>query len=312
MLNRKIIKDIKQLKEDNKSGANEFIEKALQIISSQLDYIEDNNEDISYLIKKLSEQIISSRPSMAPLINTIGFLLNDLKVINKENVQLKIRLLKEKRQEMFSAVANNIEAFLRRIEKIKKIMLISYSSTIVNILRNYSKRDLIIYIIESRPLFEGRHVAEILSKQYETHLIIDAAMGKFIDQIDLILIGVDSILKDGSIINKIGTYPLSVLGKLNDVEVYAVCDSFKYNPLSHYGQKVKIEPKPIREIYDKKIFNEKFNIHNYYFDITPPTYISGVISDLGIFSINEFIDEVKHNLPLDWFREFLNMQGNNL
>ena len=46
-------------------------------------------------------------------------------------------------------------------------------------------------------------------------------------------------------------------------------------------------------------------MHNYYFDITPPEYIDGVISDLGILTIKEFIERVKNKLPLDWFEKFI-------
>ena len=84
-------------------------------------------------------------------------------------------------------------------------MLISYSSTIINLLLKSKKYNFEIYVSESRPLFEGQRVAETLSPYFKTHLIIDAAIGTFIDEIDLVLIGVDSILVDGSIVNKVGT-----------------------------------------------------------------------------------------------------------
>ena len=92
-----------------------------------------------------------------------------------------------------------------------QIMLISYSSTIITQLTGLKDYSLELFVLESRPLFEGRRTAEILSKYFKTHLIIDAAMGKFIKEVDFVLIGIDSIQKNGSIINKIGTYPLAVL-----------------------------------------------------------------------------------------------------
>ncbi len=306
MINKKKLQEIDKLKKDNKSGANEFIDKALKIIISQLNYIEDQNKDITLSILQLSQEIISSRPSMAPLINTIGFLIHDLVIISKKSILSKIGLLKKEREGISSRLAINFFSFLNSSQKEPlKLMLISYSSTIIDLLNKYEKSNLIIYILESRPLFEGHRVAELLSKKYETHLIIDAAMGKFIDRIDYVFIGVDSVLEDGSIINKIGTYPLAVLTKSTNARVYAICDSFKYNLLSHYGYRVKIEEKPIKEVYNKKFKQELLKVHNYYFDITPPKYIDGVISDLGILKIKEFIEEVKNKLPLDWFEKFV-------
>jgi len=160
--------------------------------------------------------------------------------------------------------------------------------------------------MESRPLLEGQGTAEILSSKYKTHLFIDAAIGKFIDQMDLIMIGVDSILKDGSIINKIGSFPLAILAYERGIDIYVVGDSFKYNLKSHYGTNIIIEAKPNKEVYNKQISSKNLKIYNYYFDITPPKYISGIISDLGILSISQFLKEVKKILPINWFQLFLN------
>ncbi len=140
------------------------------------------------------------------------------------------------------------------------------------------------------------------------NLIIDAAIGKFASQIDFVLIGVDSVLRDGSIINKIGTYPLAVIAKSNKIDVFAAGDSHKYNLRSHYGQEVIIEKKPSNEIYDKGGIRN-LEIHNYYFDITPPDYITGIISDLGVLNTQKFVEKVKESIPIEWFKYFLKDNG---
>ncbi len=306
LVSKEIRNQITNLKKNNKSGANEFINKTLEIINCQLELVKDQYKDINPLMFELSKEVISSRPSMAPLINTIGFLIHGLKIVNKNSILLRIKQIKEEREKISSILMSNFLSFLTKFKKTTlKIMLISYSSTIIELLTQYDKNDLIIYVLESRPLFEGHRVSELLSNKYETHLIIDAAMGKYIDDIDFVFIGVDSVLEDGSIINKIGTYPLAVLTKSTNAQVYAICDTFKYNLLSHYGYEVKIEEKPIKEVYNKKIKQDLLKVHNYYFDITPPEYIDGVISDLGILTIKEFIEEVKNKLPIDWFEKFI-------
>jgi len=118
----------------------------------------------------------------------------------------------------------------------------------------------------------------------------------------LVLVGIDSILKNGSIINKIGTYPLANLAKEKGIEIYAVGDSFKYNIKSHYGEEILIERKPTQEIYSKAIQNKLLEIQNYYFDITPSKYITGIISELGVLKIKEFLKNIKKNLPIKWYK----------
>ena len=79
---QKIQNLLRELKEDNTSGANEFIDKALEIIKLQLKLTRDSYKDIREEFIYLSKQIIDTRPSMAPLINTIGYLIHNLEIIN--------------------------------------------------------------------------------------------------------------------------------------------------------------------------------------------------------------------------------------
>jgi len=301
-----IQKKLEDLRDDNTSGANELIDKALEIIKIRLESIEEPNEDIKGDLFNLAKNIINSRPSMAPLINTIGFLVHDLEKINKKILRERINQFYVDRTEREKALSQVFRTFLINKKIVApKIMLISYSSTILNQLIENKDYIFEIFILESRPLLEGIRVAETLSSYFRTNLIIDAAMGKFIDQIDLILIGVDSVLKDGSIINKIGTFPLAVLANERNIDIYAVGDFFKYNLKDHYGKEVIIEEKPTKELYSEESQKELLKIHNYYFDITPPKYITGIISDLGILKMEEFLKLTKENLPIEWFEEFL-------
>ena len=301
-----IQKKLEDLRTDNTSGANELIGKALEIIKILLESIEEPNVDIKEELFTLAKNIIDSRPSMAPIINTIGFLFHDLESINKKVLEERINQFYVDRTEREKALAQAFSTFFTNIKiAAPKIMLISYSSTILNQLIENKNYNFELYILESRPLLEGIRVAETLSSYFKTNLIIDAAMGKFIDQVDFILIGVDSVLKDGSIINKIGTFPLAVLANEKNIDVYVIGDCFKYNLKSHYGKEVIIEEKPTKELYSEESPKELLKIHNYYFDITPPTYITGIISDLGILKMEEFLTLTKENLPIEWYKEFL-------
>ncbi|MFX1378771.1 MAG: translation initiation factor eIF-2B [Promethearchaeota archaeon] len=301
-----IQRKLSELRTDNSSGASELVFKALEIVRSQLELVEDPNGNIKDLIIDLAKKIIDSRPTMAPLINTIGYIIQNSIPLNKNAIMESLSQFETDRISRNKALEENFHEFLNLNAKSHcRLMLISYSSTIINLLKKFNKFNLELYVLESRPLFEGRKTAEILSKYYKTHLIIDAAIGKFIDQLDLVLIGVDSILKDGSIINKIGSHPLALLAKIYKKKVYAICDSFKYNLRSHFGEPILIEEKPSDEIYNEALLNGFLEVHNYYFDITPSKYISGIITNLGILSVKDFLKRVQKDLPIDWFKYFI-------
>lgn len=301
-----IPKMLSELKADKSSGANELVEKALEIIKTQLELIKNPNDNIKDKILLLVKNIINSRPSMAPLINSMGYIIQNLEKITVKTIQQRLVEFEKDKIIRKKALNTYFNEFLKRFKKSHlKIMLISFSSTIINLLLGNTKYNLEIYVLESRPLLEGRKTAKILSQYYKTHLIIDAAMGKYINQIDVVLIGVDSILRDGSVINKIGTLPLAILAKTNDVKVYAIGDSYKYNLKSHYGYPILIEEKPIEEIYDKGFVTNFLQVHNYYFDITQPNYISGIISNIGVLSIQDFLEKLYQDLPIEWFKYFI-------
>jgi translation initiation factor eIF-2B subunit delta len=296
-----------ELENDNKAGANELINKALTIIKYQINLIQNPDKEINDEFMELAKRIVNSRPSMAPLINTIGYILQDLIKINKRVIEERMDKLKDEKIARNKTLERNFQDFLNKRKKTHyNIMLISYSSTIINLLIKFHETDFEFFVLESRPLLEGHKTAEILSKYFKTNIIIDAAAGKFIDQIDFVLIGVDSILKNGSIINKIGTLPLAVLANSRNVEVYAIADSFKYNLRSHFDREVMIEMKPIEEIYKPKIENDLLKVFNYYFDITSSKYINGIISNYGILSVKDFLEKATHDLPIEWFKYFLN------
>ncbi|MGV9173820.1 MAG: hypothetical protein ACOC35_14830 [Promethearchaeia archaeon] len=257
--------------------------------------------------------MIDTRPSMAPLKNVIGFLIADSKKLTKKNILQNLERFRNIRKEINQKIEENFLNFSRNqvisSGKATKIMLISYSSTILKLLKKLKNSNIEVYVLESRPLFEGRKTAKKLSDFFQVHLIIDAALGFFIDSMDLVLVGIDSILKDGTLINKIGTYSLAVLSQENNVDFYAVGSSLKYNLKSHFGLEVLIEEKDNNEILDSNIQN--LQVHNYYFDKTPPEYLSGIISDLGNLSVRQFLDSAKEKLYFEWFSLILKINNQN-
>ena len=306
LITKPIYRMIRDLHLDKTSGASELIENALEILKTQLDSIKDAQMDITEVILELSRELLEVRPSMAPIINTIGYFLHDLEYYTKKVLLERYNAFPQWREGIQSALLSSFRSFLDNYKgKHLNIMLISYSTTIIKCLKENKMNDFSFYVLEARPLLEGRRTAEILSLDYETHLITDSSMGKFIKSVDIVLLGIDSILRDGSIVNKIGSHPLACIAADNNKGVFAVGDSYKYNLKSHYGQEIIIRDKPVYEVYSKKIKKQLFHVHNYYFDITPSKYLSGIISDLGVLTIPEFLGQIVKIIPLKWFKTVL-------
>ena len=149
----------------------------------------------------------------------MGYFLHDLKSYTKKDLLERYVNFPQIRERRTKALISHFHSFLDNYKEKLNVMLISYSTTILKCLNGVEKEDITFYILEARPLLEGRRTAELLSSDFETHLIIDSSMGKFINSIDIVLIGIDSILRDGSIVNKIGSYPLACIAANNNKEV---------------------------------------------------------------------------------------------
>jgi translation initiation factor eIF-2B subunit delta len=131
---------------------------------------------------------------------------------------------------------------------------------------------------ESRPLFEGVHMARHLADAgIGVEVIADAAAAVFIHGFYALLIGADAITPVG-IINKVGTLGMALVARSSGVPVYCLAGSEKFLPV---GGEAGIEERDPAEIVaaDKNL--RGFNI---YFDQTPLELITKFFSEDGVLT----------------------------
>lgn len=151
-------------------------------------------------------------------------------------------------------------------------------------------KKIFVYVDETRPRLQGsRLTAWELSQAGIPHaIIVDNAAGFFMQKgkIDIIFVGADRIAKNGDIANKIGTYEKAVLAKENNIPFYVVAPTSTIDMSCNNGDEIEIEERPKDEVLminNNRIANENSDALNPAFDITPSKYISGIITEKGIF-----------------------------
>ncbi|NLE04981.1 MAG: hypothetical protein GX638_09285 [Crenarchaeota archaeon] len=143
-----------------------------------------------------------------------------------------------------------------------------------------------VIVAESRPLLEGLNFANrLLDFGIPVTIVVDAGLGFFSKNATFALVGADTVQSDGSLVHKIGTYPLALacydLGK----SFYVVCDTLKFSKTATINQPVKIEQKSPTEIVNKnKLCNAE--IKNIYFDNTPAKLVTEIITEEKKFKPN--------------------------
>lgn len=176
---------------------------------------------------------------------------------------------------IYIRIYNNCKSILI---KSKRIITISNSRTVFEILKllKNDKPELEVVVCESRPKMEGRITAKKLSDPgIKIELITDAAMASSIKNADAALIGADTILKNGNVINKTGSLTLAVICKYNSIPFYVTADKSKFSSNNKFEQKVM----PPGEIWRQS--NPNININNYYFEEIDKKLITKIFTEDG-------------------------------
>jgi translation initiation factor 2B subunit (eIF-2B alpha/beta/delta family)/8-oxo-dGTP pyrophosphatase MutT (NUDIX family) len=140
-----------------------------------------------------------------------------------------------------------------------------------------------VVLPESRPGREGIEVAELLAEGTDVVLTSDAGFPHQIAEqdVDLLLVGADSITPDGAVINKVGTRAAAAASAHEDCRVVVVAASDKIRPseqASGADSTIDFEPRERAELYDG---DADIRVENPTFDVTPAELIDAVVTERG-------------------------------
>lgn len=147
--------------------------------------------------------------------------------------------------------------------KYSNFITISNSKTVYEILKRIKKEKskITVYISESRPKYEGKILARKLAEEkINVYLITEAMLSNYVKNSDAALIGADMILKNGNIVNKVGSSTLAILCKYYKVPFFVVADKSKFSSKNTFDKKAM----PSAEIWRNPPLN--IEIPNYYFE----------------------------------------------
>jgi methylthioribose-1-phosphate isomerase len=146
-----------------------------------------------------------------------------------------------------------------------------------------------VLLDETRPRMQGSRLSawelEQIGVSYD--IIPDTAAGYYMQkgEIKACFVGADRIAANGDVANKIGTYQIAVLAKENWLPFYVAAPTSTIDLNCPSGADIPIEerdPNEVRAPYGLKMFPETWNVRNPAFDITPSSYITGIITEHGL------------------------------
>jgi translation initiation factor 2B subunit (eIF-2B alpha/beta/delta family) len=261
----KICKDIKSIKIQGAENIAKSAFKAYKLIPT----------------KQSIKKLISLRPTEPMLFN----LLNKYNKLSYDELTEKLEENQEKiNQEVFKLIKSN-----------KVVFTHCHSSTVTKALIYSHKKGkrFEVYNTETRPLFQGRKTyLELKNAGIKTTMFVDSAaqiaLTKEQDKeektkpVDLILMGADALQKNG-VINKVGSGIIGEIAKIHHIPLYIISDSLKYSK-----KKIAFEQRSPKEIWNIK----NVNIKDPAFELIEKKDITGIISEFGKLSYNEFLKRV--------------------
>ncbi len=283
-------------------GATNTALSAIEFLSEYAKTIKCTTLDECIMKLKEAKQILEqTRPTEPAMQNGLNFIMNKLKKckgdICIEDVPRKIESFEEDYKALILNAKKKIaEIGANRIPKILKkteykddfvVMTHCHSSVVTGILLKAKEQGKTFRVIntETQPKLQGRKTAkELLDAGIEVLHIVDSAMRWAVStyQVDLIIIGADSITSEGTVLNKIGSRLLALVAHEEHVPFYVASPLLKYQPLTTVGFLEEIETRPSDEVWKDPPKN--LRVLNPAFETVSRRYIDGLITEAGIFA----------------------------
>jgi methylthioribose-1-phosphate isomerase len=146
-----------------------------------------------------------------------------------------------------------------------------------------------VYACETRPFLQGCRLTtyELMRAGIPVTLVTDNSVGSLMKQmrIDVVVVGADRIAANGDTANKIGTYMVAVLAHQHNIPFYIAAPTSTIDPTIADGQAIPIEQRDPREVthfHGRRVAPKGVQALNPAFDVTPHSFITGIITEKGI------------------------------
>jgi methylthioribose-1-phosphate isomerase len=106
-------------------------------------------------------------------------------------------------------------------------------------------------------------------------------------KVQLCIVGADRIAANGDVANKIGTYSVAVLARAHGIPFYVAAPYSTIDLKTASGNDIAIEQRNPQEVTTMHgghiIAPSGVSVYNPAFDVTPAEFITGLITERGVF-----------------------------
>ncbi|MEN3332329.1 MAG: hypothetical protein V7641_1694 [Blastocatellia bacterium] len=267
---------------DNRSGAAELLRRAAEVFArlraGQAKVADLTNARQAVLDTAVA--LIRAQPEMAPLARLANRALEAAHRAN--DVDEAWRMAEQAARDFIAwAIASAEQTAAHAADLIDDnatVLTHSRSSTVLAAFQQARRAGRRFHVIatESRPLMEGRAMAEALAgESVKVTLIADTAAALLMPQVAWVIVGADLLTPDW-LVNKIGTRMIALAARECGVKIVALCDTSKFiaaRPAAAAASRRGDELWPAAP--------SQVEIVNRYFEPTPLDYFTGIVTEDG-------------------------------
>jgi len=296
-------KELNSIRDNKGEGATGLASAALKFLSRFVNNLKNENpslEEFKEKLKDIAWHLLNIRTSMASIGNAVISVvakslterewksIEDLTMILQRNIEETLQ-----QQQISSSVIAH--CFAEHLQDGWKVLTHSFSGTVLRSLYE-TEKNLEIISTESRPLMEGRRTVELLREKSKPHSVkslsicTDACIASIVPKVNCCVVGADSILEDGSFVNKTGTKLISLACQASNIPLYVLCDCLKIRDKVQFD----LEEGPSMELKDHLQSPNQLNgvtIINPVFEIIPTAPCIQFITERGFTSIQNIASE---------------------
>lgn len=275
---------VEDVASDHEHGAAWLSLRALEVLRDEAALAVDTGS-----IESVARDLVAARSAMTVVANRVN------RAMATADERTPAAVETAAREAIDAAVVADQEAAAVAAERVagQRVGTLSRSGTVRTAIE--LAEPAAVLVAESRPGGEGVAVAESLASAFDVTLTSDAALaGQIADWgAEAVLVGADTVLPDGRVLNKVGTRVAALAAAREGISCYAVAAADKIAPeLAVHGETA---PDPIYE------GTASLSVANPLFEVTPADLFTGICTEDGLLdaeAIAAVAERHRHNA--DW------------
>jgi translation initiation factor 2B subunit (eIF-2B alpha/beta/delta family) len=271
---------IARIRDDREHGSRWLVGETITLLDDLASDTATAPEDRMQQLSMAARTLAGARPAMAALAGAVAHIMSAASQ-GPEAVAQQAQQVRDRYDHAIEEITRHAQPLLHGT-----LLTDSISGTVLDVLAACAARIDEAIALEGRPRYEGRETAKALAQRgIAVTLITDAQADIFVPRCQAVVVGADSVLAGGDILNKAGTALVAWAARGHRVPFYVLCETLKIAPRRWTGDLGQLEEKEAEEVLEQPIAG--VTARNFYFDRTPARLVTAIITEDGSLNRRE-------------------------